>query len=756
MGYKKQTFIDYPNEGYTILKAEHLNHIEDGISKVSSLFPEMSPTDFGKQLFVNATGDGFLVVGNTSVVKWENLLEYAELSRPGYIAGKGVTQSNGTILYQAAGSFYTYINIPIKENTVYYLGGPESNYGYYARFINWQTDKYTGLNASGQITNMTNEELSALTISMVNGTNKTEKWVSPAGAKYCTVSYYDLSQGGTELNYFTTVANPEDRVDKVINNNITVTSSGKWNLIEEAEIGNAYWFAANKNGENYQGGGFYTFYNIPVTGGTTYYLGPSFEGKYTRFINWSTQKYILNDQGMLQMTPEEISAITRSAQTTSTTEAHKAPLGAKYCSATFYVGYDPAITKETCYFTAIEDPDKREDGLPSYQFNTSGVPQATLDQINQNTENINILLEENKKAPSFQVNTIVQKTRQPIVNFQFDDGVAGDVICKQIFDDFGYKCDFAITSKVSGEVLDRYLDFQKQGFHILSHSVDGSGMGTITDESDKQTKINKMLQSYIDLKAKGFDIQGWVTPSSSLNTELYPYLAKIYDYGFGTGQSSSVYHVFGQEKYIAHMSRIGIESNLIYKAATNNNARNNVLNYISTIWGVSASAEADADGEYQTVTITEAPFSSLIDIASFDGYADLDASDGSINETGLNYLKDIWGVSIEDNTLVVNAATLSLTPTFKRCCEREGMKNIRNYIDQAISKNAFISFYAHNTYTEDNTENGYGINLSKYTREILSYCQKVEIKVLNSKEAINEYFAFRYTDYLDLLTKINN
>lgn len=31
MAYEKQTFIDYPNEGYTTLKAEHLEHIEDGI-----------------------------------------------------------------------------------------------------------------------------------------------------------------------------------------------------------------------------------------------------------------------------------------------------------------------------------------------------------------------------------------------------------------------------------------------------------------------------------------------------------------------------------------------------------------------------------------------------------------------------------------------------------------------------------------------------------------------------------------------------
>jgi hypothetical protein len=38
MGYQKQKFIDYPNDGYTVLKAEHLNHMEDGIA--SALIPE--------------------------------------------------------------------------------------------------------------------------------------------------------------------------------------------------------------------------------------------------------------------------------------------------------------------------------------------------------------------------------------------------------------------------------------------------------------------------------------------------------------------------------------------------------------------------------------------------------------------------------------------------------------------------------------------------------------------------------------------
>lgn len=751
MIYEKQNFIDYPLEGYTTLKAEHLNHIEDGIEQTAALFPTMTSNDFGKQLFVNETGDGFLLLGNTTTVKWENLIELAEMSRPGYLAGKGVTQSGtGNIVYQAPSSFYTYINIPIQENVKYYFGGPNSS-GNYARFINWQSAPYTGLSASGQITTMTNEEIDAITISMIGGTGAREGWISPRGTKFCTVSFYDLSQGGIENNYVTTIEDPELRKDKVVNNSIEVVNSGKWNLVEEAELGYRNWFDAKKRNGNYQAGGFYTYYNIPVIGGTTYYLGPVFNGQYARFINWSTDKYIVNSSGTVNMDSSAINAITRDSFAATTNEAHKAPLGAKYCTVTFYVGYGEIVVDD-CYFTVIEEPENRIDGLPTYRVSTQGVSQELIEQINENTENIQKLDSEISLSNSKKLVNCIQKTRNTVINFQFDDAVvAGDTICKQIFDEFGYKCDFAITSTASTK-FGTYLDFQKEGFHILSHSTDGAGMGSVTDEADKQAKINKMKQSYDILVNSGFDIHGWVTPSSSLHTSLYPAVAEIYDYGFGTGQSTSVYHVFGEERYLAHMSRVGIESNLILKTDTNPTAQNKVITYMQTLWG-----NATPDEDYQLVIISDSSFDSLVNNAIMDGYEGVAASDGVINEMGVRYLKEIWGVSVEDSTLVIDAnnSVISLTPTFKICCEREGMKNIRNYIDTAIEKKAFLSFYAHNTYSEDNTENGYGINLSKYTREILQYCQRVGVKVLNAADAIQEYFSFRYTDFIELQDRLS-
>ena len=195
------------------------------------------------------------------------------------------------------------------------------------------------------------------------------------------------------------------------------------------------------------------------------------------------------------------------------------------------------------------------------------------------------------------------------------------------------------------------------------------------------------------------------------------------------------------------MSRVGMESMVILKGESRQAERNNVMAYMTSVW-----SNAAVDSEWQTVTITNAPVANLVNIADADDYNNVAVVDGVLNEDAVTYLKDIWGVSTDDATLTVDAAnnTISLTPTFKRCCEREGMKNLKNYVDTAMTQNAFLSFYAHNNYPEDNAENGYGINLSKYTRELLRYCSKVGARVMNAKDGVRDYFSFRYSDFISL------
>lgn len=43
MAYQKQTFIDYPNEGYTTLKAAHLKRMDDNLYELAGADYALSP-----------------------------------------------------------------------------------------------------------------------------------------------------------------------------------------------------------------------------------------------------------------------------------------------------------------------------------------------------------------------------------------------------------------------------------------------------------------------------------------------------------------------------------------------------------------------------------------------------------------------------------------------------------------------------------------------------------------------------------------
>ena len=657
----------------------------------------------------------------TTFVKW-NLLESVS-----YEDGK---YYNGTTI--SGGSFRSYLYIPVEPNTTYYFDCDScANYNYGCRFLNYY-----------------DKDKTLLSTLAYGGYAK--QATTPSNARYVIITYQDTVTDGTF--YFTSIANESERVDKYITSPSLVDklygtpTIVPWDLskADGVTVKNGVWI----NGTSTGGGQFFTVYNIPVEPNTVYYLYcecaalNSYSGM-SRFVN-----YYDEDKTLLS---------SAAYKTTITT-----PTKCAYVTVSYW--YVSSTELGEYYFTSIAEEENRVDKVVLSDGYDEFV--ATTNDRLKALENSSDDGESDTSSYTSNVYNFVQTTRKGIVNFQFDDAIiAGDTLCKNIFDEFGYKCDFAVPSGSIADISKKeaYLDFQKQGFGILSHSTNGTGMSSIPDDATKQACITRMKDSYKALKNAGFNIHGWVTPSSALHDDLYDALAEIYDYGFGTGQSTSVYHKFGEETHIAHMSRIGMESNLIFKTATS--AQTKVQSYIKEFWGVESlditTEEVTAtDGTVTTklkdVTISSASFDTLVSNAVVDGYEDAAVVDGAINDTCITYLKEIWGVSTDDSTLTINSdsSTITLIPTFKICCEREGMKNIRTYIDTAMSQNALISFYAHNTYSAEGTENGYGINLSKYTRETLQYCQKVGATVLNAAEAVQDMFAFRYTDFLELKSSI--
>lgn len=151
----------------------------------------------------------------------------------------------------------------------------------------------------------------------------------------------------------------------------------------------------------------------------------------------------------------------------------------------------------------------------------------------------------------------VQTVRKPTFIFTFDDGTDGDINTKVLFDKYGFKCGFALLSYNTNT---RYKDWQKDGFEILSHSTDATAFNGLSDDEAEV----KLKNSLIELKGRGYDVVGWVTPSSVITASQVERLKKYYQFGFGAVSGSSVENIHtmtGED--IRQLRRWSLESNTI-------------------------------------------------------------------------------------------------------------------------------------------------------------------------------------------------
>jgi len=121
-----------------------------------------------------------------------------------------------------------------------------------------------------------------------------------------------------------------------------------------------------------------------------------------------------------------------------------------------------------------------------------------------------------------------QAIRMPTINFEFDDGNTSDATIYDLFKSYGFVCGFALPTTVNRD--SEYLSYQNDGFEIISHSTDGSSMSAGT--TAPATIEDKMKTSFDDLTARGFNIKGWVTPSSELHSSYLPIVKKYYEFAY--------------------------------------------------------------------------------------------------------------------------------------------------------------------------------------------------------------------------------
>ena len=217
-----------------------------------------------------------------------------------------------------------------------------------------------------------------------------------------------------------------------------------------------------------------------------------------------------------------------------------------------YREYEYTVTEETEYLRVSNNTDKISE--LSVEIGSKGDLVSVAEEI----------AEINKKTSSIQNKTEFvnpQSIKKPVINFQIDDGYASDVDIYNIFKSYSLVCGFALMSNV--DRVSEYLNYQNEGFEIISHSTDSSAM------SDGTTAVSviedKMKNSKETLVSKGFNITGWVTPSSELHEKYLPILKKYYEYGFtdylGAWDSTMAeipYNSFNEDT--RKMKRVSMES----------------------------------------------------------------------------------------------------------------------------------------------------------------------------------------------------
>lgn len=123
-------------------------------------------------------------------------------------------------------------------------------------------------------------------------------------------------------------------------------------------------------------------------------------------------------------------------------------------------------------------------------------------------------------------------TKLPCFAFIFDD-VTDDSKVIAVFKKKGIPCGYAFIA--SHDNLEQksplYLALQNEGNEILNHSINGKEYNT-TNYATIQAAFTAMQTAKLGLENKGFVVNGWVSPSSTMESSYKPIIGKLHAFGF--------------------------------------------------------------------------------------------------------------------------------------------------------------------------------------------------------------------------------
>lgn len=163
---------------------------------------------------------------------------------------------------------------------------------------------------------------------------------------------------------------------------------------------------------------------------------------------------------------------------------------------------------------------------------------------------------------SDRLNEIEEYQRLGIVNFTFDDSYRENRLTKQIFDEYGLICDFAIiTDKVNNATNDYqgiswYLDAQNAGYGIQSHTRTHLDM-TKSGLSDNLV-YREVVTSKKILNQLGLMVSGLVAPLSVFNSEYDPLIRENYDYAVSHSAVNNINAPIDKNTDRYHLQRMSL------------------------------------------------------------------------------------------------------------------------------------------------------------------------------------------------------
>lgn len=185
-----------------------------------------------------------------------------------------------------------------------------------------------------------------------------------------------------------------------------------------------------------------------------------------------------------------------------------------------------------------------------------------------------------------------------VISFVFDDLDINDDDIVNLFNEYGIKCGFAFIASDAKmkENKERYLEYQRQGFSILNHSIDGK----IFDETNYPTiesAYAAIMTAKQKLESNGFIVNGFVAPSSVFDSLYIDALRNTHQYAYTTADLSNT-----RSSNPCNISRESLQTTSLADILGGENIHTSIAFHIAvnrqlTFYGHSADFGTSYDGE---------------------------------------------------------------------------------------------------------------------------------------------------------------